>query len=385
VDVALCYPSVLPNRGGCETYIADLARRLARDGHRIHLYASSWEASALPASMHCHRIEPPRGPRWLRPWRFAAACEHAIERERPDVSLGFDKTWGQDILYPQGGLHAATAWHNRLKYRTQFGRTLAKLGKSLEPANWSYRLLEQKQYFGPRRPTIIVNSEMVRRHFEQFLGVPPESIRVLRSAIDPARFAAEDRFKHRHAERKRWGVNSETSVGLFVAMNYRLKGLEPLLRAMPLTKNSRLVVIGHPNFAKYAKLASSLGIQDRVQFLGHRPDPRDAYFAADYLVHPTFYDPCSLVALEALACGLPVITTRYNGASELLDAKCGVVIDDPHDGEELAAAIATVSYDQFRGQAGSAARTAAAKWTFEHHYARLIQILAEHRQLQQAA
>ena len=59
-------------------------------------------------------------------------------------------------------------------------------------------------------------------------------------------------------------------------------------------------------------------------------DPKDCYFAADYLVHPTFYDPCSLVALEALACGLPVITTRYNGASELLTPPTdGIVIDTP--------------------------------------------------------
>ena len=60
-----------------------------------------------------------------------------------------------------------------------------------------------------------------------------------------------------------------------------------------------------------------------MPFLGHRADPKDAYFAADFLVHPTFYDPCSLVALEALACGLPVITTRYNGAERTADAAGG--------------------------------------------------------------
>jgi UDP-glucose:(heptosyl)LPS alpha-1,3-glucosyltransferase len=251
MDVALCYPSVLPSRGGCETYISDLSRRLARDGHAVHLIASQWDASALPASMHYHRIEPVHGPRWLRPWRFAAACEKTLSHLHHDVSLGFDKTWGQDILYPQGGLHAATVAHNYLKHRTPAGRWFAKLGKSLDPANWSYSMLEKKQYFGERRPVIVVNSEMVRRHFEQYYGVPPESVRVLRSAIDPARFAADDRFKRRAEERARSNVSPEESVGLFVAMNYRLKGLEPLLRAMPRTK-SKLIVIGHPNFTYYS-------------------------------------------------------------------------------------------------------------------------------------
>ena len=67
---------------------------------------------------------------------------------------------------------------------------------------------------------------------------------------------------------------------------------------------------------------------------------RNCYFAADFFVHPTFYDPCSLVVLEALACGLPVITTRYNGAAEVLHPpREGFVIDDPHDLDQLAGAM----------------------------------------------
>ena len=78
MDIALCYESVLPSRGGAETYLGDLARRLARDGHAVHLYASRWDAAALPASTHFHRLDVPNGPRFLRPWRFAAACEQAL-------------------------------------------------------------------------------------------------------------------------------------------------------------------------------------------------------------------------------------------------------------------------------------------------------------------
>lgn len=384
MDIALCYPSVIPGRGGCETYIADLSRRLAAEGNRVHLYANNWDASALPASMHYHRVDASQGPRWRRPWQFAAACEKSLERDRPDLSMGFDKTWGQDILYPQGGLHAATMQHNLLKYPSSTARFLAKLGKSVDPAHWSYSRLERRQYFGNRKPMIIVNSEMVRTHFEEYYDVPKESIRVLRSAIDPSRFAAEDRLKRRHEERMKWGAPPDQPVGLFVAMNYRLKGLEPLLRALPRT-NARLVVAGHPRFGKYAKLADSLGVADRVRFLGHRPDPRDAYFAADYLVHPTFYDPCSLVALEALACGLPVITTRFNGAAELLNGTNGVVVADPHDRGELAEAIERVSNTSFLRTATVAARQTAAKWTFEHHYRGLMAIFEERRQLRHAA
>ncbi|MCI0705697.1 MAG: glycosyltransferase family 4 protein [Planctomycetia bacterium] len=387
MDIALCYESVLPARGGAETYIGDLARRLARDGHAVHLYASRWDSSALPAATHFHRIEA-SGPRFLRPWRFAAACEKALANQHHDVSIGFDKTWGQDVLYPQGGLHAASAAHNLLKFPDRFSRALAVIGKWLDPAAWSFARLERKQYLSPNRPLVVANSFMVQRHFEEYYGIPPESVRVVRSAIDPARFAADDRLKRRHVERSRWRVIPEETVGLFVAMNYRLKGLSPLLNALalvPRDKPFRLVVVGHPKFRPYQRQAERLGVADHVIFLGHRADPKDCYFAADFLVHPTFYDPCSLVALEALACGLPVITSRYNGANELLSPPTDGLVIDPHNAPELAAAMMRFADRAYRAEASTAARQTGTKWTFEHHYQALLDVFREVRKTKRAA
>ena len=172
-------------------------------------------------------------------------------------------------------------------------------------------------------------------------------------------------------------------------MNYRLKGLAQLIRAaatVPRGERFRLAVVGHPKFARYERLARRLGVADRFRFLGFRADPKDAYFAADFLVHPTFYDPCSLVALEALACGLPVITTRYNGASELLTVPDnGLVVDDPHDAAAWAAAIARMLDPAYRRSASQSAREAAGRWTFEHHYRALLAVFAEVRAAKRAA
>jgi UDP-glucose:(heptosyl)LPS alpha-1,3-glucosyltransferase len=171
-------------------------------------------------------------------------------------------------------------------------------------------------------------------------------------------------------------------------MNYRLKGLAPLLDAFALVHqpDARLVVVGNPEIGRYQRQARRLGLNDRVRFLGHRADPKDCYFAADYLVHPTFYDPCSLVALEALACGLPVITTTFNGASELLNPPTdGIVIENPHNAPALAAAMTRMLDRGYLRDAGAAARQAAARWTFEHHYQALIAIFAEARKTRRAA
>ena len=389
MDIALCYESVLPARGGCEHYISDLARRLARDGHAVHLYASRWDANALPATLHYHRLPIVRGPRFLRPWRFAKCVEDALKNRRHDVTMGFDKTWGQDVLYPQGGLHAASAAQNLLKYPPGITRMFARWLKMFDAASRSFRQLERKQYLGEKRPIILVNSQMVRRHFETYYDIPPSDVHVLPAAIDPGRFAAEDRFKRREEERQRWGVGDDEPVGLFVAMNYRLKGLAPLLYSLKHVDRSarfRIAIVGNARFESYERLAQRLGVADKVKFLGFRADPKDAYFAADFLVHPTFYDPCSLVVLEALACGLPVITTQYNGASELFThAKEGFIVDDPHDHRSLAKAIGTLLDAPTRSTCATAARQVAKRWTFEHHYQQLLGYLQQVASMRLAA
>ncbi len=381
MNIAFCYENVLPARGGCETYISDLARRLVADGHEVHLYACRWDASALPAKMQYHQLSVPSGPRFLRPWRFGKACAEALKQARHDVSLGFDKTWGQDVLYPQGGLHAASAEHNIRKYANPWVRRLARVVKGLDLAHWSFSRLERKQYLGTGHPLIVVNSYMVRSHFQHFLGVPESALRVVRSAIDPDRFIEHDRPKRRHEWRERWGIRSEETVALFAAMNYRLKGLEPLLHAvalLPATVPFRLLVLGNPKTAGYERLARTLGIAHRVYFGGYCAEMRNGYFAADFLVHPTFYDPCSLVVLEALACGLPVVTTRFNGASELLSPpKDGFVVVNPHEHANLAAAMTQLLDPVRRAGCAQAARRTAATWTFEQHYRQLVQVFTE--------
>lgn len=389
MDIALCYENVMPARGGCEHYISALARRLARDGHSVHLYACQWDASALPETLHYHRLPKPTGPRFLRPWRFAQSCEEALANNRHDLSMGFDKTWGQDILYPQGGLHSASAAHNLLKHPPGIARFFAKLVKGLDFAHRSFTKLERKQYLSEKRPRILVNSRMVQHHFEEYLDIPASEITVLPSAIDAGRFLADDRLKRRAEERDRWGVGEENPVGLFVAMNYRLKGLAPLIKSLvflPKSIDFRLVVVGHSKYRGYERLAKSLGVADRIRFLGFRSEPRDQFFGADFLIHPTFYDPCSLVALEALACGLPVVTTRYNGASELIsEGDEGFVIADPHDGRELAGAIRRLCEPRTLAHCSRAAKQTGNRWTFEDHYQQLLRVFTEVRGLRRAA
>lgn len=389
MKIALGYHSVLPARGGCETYIASLARRLVVDGHQVHLFASQWDEDALPSSICYHQIPLPKLPRFLRHWAFSKACNQALSRVDHDVSIGFDKIWGTDILYPQGGLYVASADQNVLKHQPKWQQMAVRALKWLNLTHWSYRALEHRQYLGAKRPLIIAISQMVQYHFQHYYNISPQDLRVVRIATDPQRFDQQDRPRRRVEWRESWGIQSHELVGLFVGMNYRLKGLEPLLKAIPLMPDSapfRLLVVGGNQTKRYERMAQRLGISRRVIFAGYTPEIRNCYFASDFLVHPTFYDPCSHVVPEAMACGLPIITTRYNGAAELMKPpKEGFVINDPHDHAQLASCMTQMMDHRLRSRCGQAARITGSQWTFEDHYRQMMEVLNEAAHRRQAA
>src|SRR5262249_15228827 len=144
------------------------------------------------------------------------------------------------------------------KHNNPLLRRLARLAKALDPAHWSFLLLERKQYLGSDPPLIVVNSDMVRGHFHRYYDIDPSEVRVVRSATDPDRFVETDRPARRQHWRSRWGIAPEETVAAFVAMNYQLKGLGPLLHALrylPAEIPFRLLVAGSPDTARYVRLA----------------------------------------------------------------------------------------------------------------------------------
>src|SRR5262245_37257436 len=182
MQIAFCHENVLPARGGAEMYVADLTRRLVAEGHEVHLYACRWDSSALPERLRVHELPLAPGPRWLRPWRFSAAVRVALDRDRPEVSVGFDKVSGTDIYYPLGGLQPASAAHNLLKYRSRWQRSAAAVARSLDLAHRSFARLERRTLLGRKPPLLVVNSRMVRGHAEQHYGLSPERVRVIPNA-----------------------------------------------------------------------------------------------------------------------------------------------------------------------------------------------------------
>jgi UDP-glucose:(heptosyl)LPS alpha-1,3-glucosyltransferase len=166
---------------------------------------------------------------------------------------------------------------------------------------------------------------------------------------------------------------------LFVGRNYHLKGLSVALRALArLDRDGRaasLSVLGGAPVAPFAALAERLGVGPRVRFWPGVADPRPHFAAADVLLHPTFYDSCSLVVLEAWAMGVPAITSRWNGVHALWPAAHrDWLVEDPADVEAVARAMRAALDPARRASAGAVGRGVALAHPIEANYSRIVDL-----------
>jgi UDP-glucose:(heptosyl)LPS alpha-1,3-glucosyltransferase len=369
VKIALNIEVVSSHRGGAEKYAGSLARWLVSRGHEVHAFARECDLDGPSARVQFHPVRPTwiPGLRWLRAYRFARLSEQALRRDRFDLIVGFQKTWYQHAYIAVGGAHPATLACRSAQHRRLAVRTVWWLGKRVNPKEWSFGLLARRQFHTVHRPHVIAPSRMVADHFRRFHGVEPERIGVVYNALDftPSGPEARGAFRLQH------GIGEQDAAVLFVARNYALKGLEPLLESFAVVarseRHARLVVCGSARQGRYRRMARRLNIASRVLFLGSVPDVGECFAGCDAFAFPSFYDPCSLVVLEAMAAGLPVITTQQNGAGELLDeGKDGFVIDSAWNTEALSDRIRRlVAEPKSRMEMGARARRNVVRYTVE--------------------
>jgi UDP-glucose:(heptosyl)LPS alpha-1,3-glucosyltransferase len=232
--------------------------------------------------------------------------------------------------------------------------------------------IENSPYRRGKLPVIVAISDMVKRDMMRWYRIPEGCVQVVYNGVDVDHFHPKNR-RYRDEIRTKHGIGEELVI-LFVSNNFRMKGLSFLMRVLgSLKKKSsvsfRLLILGRDRPEPYHRLASQLGLSSEITFAGSSDEPEKYYGAADLLVHPSFYDACSLTVLEALASGLPVITTAANGAGGVIhQGQEGYVVSDPRDEQDLEEKISLLLEPDRRAQASRAARTLAEHYSAERNW-----------------
>ncbi len=349
--IVLTAPRLNPESGGLAHWVSQFAGHLMRRGHDVHLIGFESAPCDLPATAHLLR-DP--GDPWARA-RAVAAC---IGRLRPDLVHDSGVAPQADVFQPATG-------SERISERAVIGaggpcrRLKARLSPRVFQRHRAMASLECRQC--SKACTIVAMSRLVQELLMGLYPVPARRIQVIHNGVDTQVFHPEARRRHRLHARRQLGLGDET-LFLLVAHNLLLKGADTAIAALarlPSGSRARLAIAGGEADASWHQRVRRAGLEDRVLFLGPGQDIPRLHAAADALVHPSRWDACSLVTIEAMASGLPVITTSRNGASELItDGQSGFIV--PADSEVLLADRLQRCLDApLRTRMGGAARVAA--------------------------
>jgi UDP-glucose:(heptosyl)LPS alpha-1,3-glucosyltransferase len=318
--------------GGGELILDRTMGALAKRGVRVALLARAWTGRDDVEFIPC---DAPRFPRFRRDRRFAEAACARLARERDATVQAHERIPCCDIFRAGDGVHAAY-----LAARARGMSPLGRAAQALSPFHRTMLALEKTLFASPRLKAVIVNGAMVADDIARHYDFPSGRIHLIPNGIDLERFSPAARVEHRAAVRRRLGVSLDRPVALFLGSGYGRKGLGSAIAALARSKSgAELWVIGHDRRpAGYAAQAGRAGLGERFRLIGPVRDPLPYYAGADILLLPAVYDPFPSTVIEALACGLPVVTSTGCGARDAVARLDPALVRDALDVDGLAAA-----------------------------------------------
>jgi UDP-glucose:(heptosyl)LPS alpha-1,3-glucosyltransferase len=358
-----------PAGGGTERDLIITARLLSRAGHRVTIYTA--EVRATSDKWPLRQIVARRLGRALRLLWFARAAGATARREGADLVLSFARIVDADILRSGGAAHSSY-----LRAARQWQSTPARLAMRLSPYHRVQMLVELRGFHSPRLKCAIAVSDLVRNDLMQTFALAPAQAVTLYNGVDLERFFPAQDAAERVAIRRELGAIDSRPAVMFVGNGFARKGLRFLLEGWSEVRgDAQLIIIGTDQAAaSYERLARRLGVNDRLSFLGRRADVARLLRGADAFALPSLFEPFGNVAMEAMASGVPVLTSAQSGVAEVVPGSMReYVVHDPTDRADLTSRLNALISAAPRIR--QAAREAAERFTWERHAQELLAIV----------
>jgi UDP-glucose:(heptosyl)LPS alpha-1,3-glucosyltransferase len=347
MKIAIINERAMTALGGAERSAAELTEALQQAGVDVHLIAATGEREISAKNVHI--LFGDKRTKRVGFCSYKKAIIEHLEKNHYDIIHSFLPFDFADVYQPRGGTYPEAIIRNAASYRNGFIEYYKRITAFANVRRTILWRAERKLCRPEDGPVIAALSNYAAEQFKKHYKTSGRRIVVIPNGVKTDRkIDTVESVQIRAKIIGEFGVKKadKAVLFLFVANNFRLKGLSVLLDAIHLAIHKKtsdpfyLMVAGRDNSRKYMARAKRLGIERRVRFLNYVRDIQKIIAISDAAVLPTFYDPSSRFILEALVAGKPVITTRYNGASELLtDYRHGRIIDEPENIEALAEAI----------------------------------------------
>ena len=349
MKIALIIERYDPTRGGAERSTVEMAACLAQLGHEITVVAGSVvEATenddhTLPFRLHDLRISPGRTQHTYA--QFQNVLADHLTGQGYDISHSMMPLLDVDIYQPRGGSTLNAMRRHIAAYDCPCVRACKRATAGWNRSRRTRIDAERRLCAAPQGPTVIALSTYVAQQFRDDYDLSDGRLRLVPNGIDVEPYTDRQACLDGHKLRQCYDPNDELALFVFVAQNFRLKGLTQLIRAAQLAKSRRqdqhrhfrIMVFGDEPFGPYYRVTAKLQLTDEILFMGSTTEMPAVLHMADAAVLPTWGDACSRTVLESLSAGRPAITTRFNGAADFLDAdKFGLIIDEPDNLSALA-------------------------------------------------
>jgi len=356
--------------GGISRYVAELAERFVRE-HETHLLTTKYDYKV--ENLVVHKKPMIEKPLWLQIASNAYYNTKYAKKLKEKFDIDIVHSNGSESLFCDVlTMHSChKAW---VKYYRSWD-LFRNVAGFISPVNKVVLSVERKVIEKGSKKIIAV-SEGVKMEILENYNVPEDKIVVIPNGVDLDEFKP-DKVKRRKI-REMHGIADDEIVLMFSGYEFRRKGLEYIIKALPQVKDDvKLLVVGKDNPEPYKKLASKLGVSNKIIFAGFVPDISEYYAASDIFVFPTSYEAFSLATLEAVASGLPILATKVNGTEELImDGYNGFYIKkEPNDIAEKINLF--IESDSLRKQMSRNARKTAEKYSWDKIAKRTVKVFEE--------
>jgi UDP-glucose:(heptosyl)LPS alpha-1,3-glucosyltransferase len=298
-------------------YVIEITKYFCEQGHEVHLFTNSWDD--LDDRVIVHKIPMISKNFQIREISFIIFTSISMLFRKFDIKLS------QASRYFSPNICEMQFVYKRWAELKRENKHKININDLFVPLMEKYNL--------SRCEKVIAISDIVKEEIIDLHKINPGKINVVHSGAN-LEFFNPDKRKFRKKILEKHNIDPREAVIIFVGNPFGRKGLDYAIKALPKIKynNFKFLVIGKDDKKPYLELAKKLGVEDKIVFAGLTTEINKYFASSDIFLFPTLYEPFGLVILEAMASGIPVITSKTAGAAELIDdMKNGMILDDPTD------------------------------------------------------